>query len=224
LHPPAGRAIAKGAKKPLRPPWADGCKMTLFDPTQKIILENERALLRPLEADDMKRLLPFSLNEPEIWRYSLAQPNSKENLEKYISNTLSAKVEQKEFPFIVYDKQKKQYAGSTRFYDIQIPFQTLQLGYTWYGKDFQGTGLNKHCKYLLLEFAFEKLNMLRVEFRADNNNQRSIAAMKSIGCTVEGVLRQNVPTQDGKRRDSIVLSILQHEWFSSAKENLRKKL
>ena len=110
------------------------------------------------------------------------------------------------------------------FYDIQAAFKTLQLGYTWYGKDFQGTGLNKHCKFLLLSFAFEQAGMERVEFRADNNNERSIAAMKSIGCKVDGILRGNMPTRDGGRRDSIVLSILKDEWFSNVKEKLKEKL
>jgi len=100
----------------------------------------------------------------------------------------------------------------------------LQLGYTWYGKDFQGTGLNKHCKYLLLSFAFENIGMERVEFRADNNNARSIAAMKSIGCKVDGVLRSNMPKREGGRRDSIVLSVLKDEWFADIKEMLRNKL
>ena len=99
------------------------------------------------------------------------------------------------------------------------------MGYTWYGKDFRGTGLNKHCKFLLLQFAFETLGMERVEFRADNNNQRSIAAMKSIGCTVEGVLRNHMPTFGSEaRRDSIILSILYHEWFDEVKDNLKAKL
>lgn len=79
-------------------------------------------------------------------------------------------------------------------------------------KEIQGTGLNKHCKLLLLEFAFEKLKMQRVEFRADNDNIRIINVMKSIGCQEEGVLRSNLPTSNGQRRDSIVLSILQSEW------------
>ncbi len=48
----------------------------------------------------------------------------------------------------------------------------MQLGYTWYGKEFQRTGLNKQCKLLLLEFAFETLGLDRVEFRADANNAR----------------------------------------------------
>ena len=84
--------------------------------------------------------------------------------------------------------------------------------------------MNKHCKYLLLSFAFEQLGMERVEFRADADNERSIAAMKSIGCVVEGILRSNVPTFSGKRRNSIVLSILKEEWLDSVKEQLRKKL
>lgn len=192
---------------------------------QDVILEDEMVLLRPLQATDIENLLDISLNEPETWYYSLVRANGKENLENYIQIALKAREKQNEFPFIVFDKKSQKYAGSTRFYDINIGFKTLQLGYTWYGKDFRGTGLNKHCKYLLLQFAFETLGMERVEFRADNNNQRSIAAMRSIGCKVEGVMRSNMPTADSDvRRDSIVLSILKNEWFDEVKEKLKSKL
>lgn len=198
--------------------------MSLFDFSSPIILEDHRVLLRPLTPTDVDNLLYFSLNEPTIWKYSLIQANSEENLKNYIDIALKAKQEKKEYPFIVFDKLNNKYAGSTRFYDIQLNNQSLQLGFTWYGSEFQGTGLNKHCKYLLLEYAFEKMNMERVEFRADNANERSIAAMKSIGCKVEGVLRSHGLKPDGSRRDSIVLSILKEEWESSVKENLLKKL
>lgn len=192
---------------------------------QNTILEDEFVLLRPLEITDVNSLLDISVNEPETWFYSLVRANGKENLENYIQLAMKAKENNTEFPFIVYDKKSGKYAGSTRFYDINFQFKTLQLGYTWYGKDFRGTGLNKHCKYLLLQFAFETLEMVRVEFRADNNNKRSIAAMKSIGCQVEGVLRNHMPTFDSElRRDSIILSILKEEWFATVKENLKNKL
>lgn len=103
--------------------------------------------------------------------------------------------------------------------------ESVQLGYTWYGKKFQGTGLNKHCKFLLLSFAFERMGVERFELRADNNNAKSIAAMKSIGCKVDGILRSNMPTREpGKRRDSIVLSILKDEWFGGVKANLKRRL
>jgi RimJ/RimL family protein N-acetyltransferase len=192
---------------------------------QNTILEDETVLLRPLQESDVENLLEISINEPETWKYSLVQANGKENLEKYIQIALKAREKGTEFPFIVFDKKSGKYAGSTRFYDINLEFKTLQLGYTWYGKAFRGTGLNKHCKFLLLQFAFETLGMERVEFRADNNNQQSIAAMKSIGCKVEGVLRNHMPTLESEvRRDSIILSILRKEWFDAVKENLKRKL
>lgn len=192
---------------------------------QNIILEDDFVMLRPLQEYDVENLLEISINEPETWEYSLVRANGRENLENYIQIALKAKENKTEFPFIIFDKKSGKYAGSTRFYDIQLPLKTLQLGYTWYGKDFRGTGLNKHCKLLLLQFAFETLGMERVEFRADNNNQRSIAAMKSIGCKVEGVLRNHMPKFGSQaRRDSIILSILRDEWFGEVKDHLKAKI
>ena len=198
---------------------------TNFNFSDNIILEDDLVLLRSLQESDFDNLLEFSINEPETWKYSLVGADGKENLINYIQSAIKARDEKREFPFIVFDKKSQKYAGSTRFYDIQLAYKTLQLGYTWYGSAFRGTGLNKHCKFLLLQFAFETLGMERVEFRADNNNERSIAAMKSIGCKVEGVLRSHMPTANGNvRRDSIVLSILKEEWFEEVKENLMRKL
>jgi RimJ/RimL family protein N-acetyltransferase len=196
----------------------------VFDTTKEYVLEDGCVLLRPLQSEDCKNLLLFSMQEPELWRYSLVKVAGEENLKNYISSALTARTAGIEYPFIVFDKRTQEFAGSTRFYDIQIFHKTLQLGYTWYGRKFHGTGLNKHCKYLLLGFAFDQIGMERVEFRADNTNERSIAAMKSIGCIEEGVLRSNTLKADGGRRDSIVLSILKTEWDNGVKERLAARL
>jgi RimJ/RimL family protein N-acetyltransferase len=188
------------------------------------VLENERVVLRPLELNHYENLLHFSLTEPEIWKFSLVQAIGEEGLRNYLKLAVEARTTEKEYPFIIIDKKTNQYAGSTRFYDIQLSNKCLQLGFTWYGKNFQGTGLNKNFKYLLLQFAFEEMGMERVEFRADNDNKKSIAAMNSIGCSVEGVLRSNGFKPDGNRRDSIVLSILKTEWESGLKKSLESKL
>lgn len=179
--------------------------------------------LNPLHHQDIDQLLHFSEEQPELWKYSLQPANGLENLKNYIDFALRGRKEETSYPFIVFDKRTQQIAGSTRFYDFQKNHNTVQLGYTWYGKEFQGTGINKHCKMLMLEFAFETLDLERVEFRADANNARSIAAMKSIGCTVEGILRNNCAALEG-RRDSIILSILKNEWFGGVKETLKSKI
>ena len=75
----------------------------------------------------------------------------------------------------------------------------------------------------MLQFAFENLGVDRVEFRADYQNKRSIAAMKSIGCKEEGILRSNCKSPNG-RRDSIILSILKDEWLNDVKEGLISRL
>ena len=195
-----------------------------FNPNTQYTLEDDRAVLRPLTVTDDEYLLPFAINEPDTWRYSHVSAQGQSGMISYMNTALAARVTGLEYPFIVYDKLTSEYAGCTRFYDIQPQNKTLQLGYTWYGEKFRGTGLNKHCKFLLLEFAFEELGMERVEFRADARNERSIAAMKSLGCKVDGVLRSLMPLEDGTRRNTIVLSILKSEWDSECKEALRKKL
>ena len=190
---------------------------------QQPILENERVLLRPIQESDFENLLSFSLNEPEIWKYGLVTAAGEKNLKNYIAAAVKNLNDKKEYPFIIFDKKANCYAGSTRFYDIQQPWFTVQLGYTWYGKKFQRTGLNRHCKLLLLTYVFEEWGLERLEFRADANNTPSIAAMKAIGCVEEGILRNHMPTAQGDRRDSIVLSILKTEWFGGVKELLMKK-
>jgi N-acetyltransferase len=187
------------------------------------VLENSRILLRPILESDFENLLPFSLHEPDIWKYGLITAAGEENLRNYISAAVKYMKEKKEFVFIVFDKKANRYAGSTRFYDIQQDYLATQLGYTWYGKEFQRTGLNRHCKLLLLTYVFEEWGMERLEFRADAKNSQSIAAMKAIGCVEEGILRNHMPTAAGGRRDSIILSILKTEWFGGVRELLQKK-
>tara|TARA_R100001369_G_scaffold92866_1_gene140672 strand:+ start:43207 stop:43812 length:606 start_codon:yes stop_codon:yes gene_type:complete len=189
----------------------------------ELILENDSVLLRPLKKEDITLLKEFSLNEPELWKYSLTPADGLENLKNYIDLALQEKELKTSYPFIVLDKSTNKIAGSTRYYDYRKSHSTIQIGYTWYGKEFQGTGLNKNCKLLMLQFAFEKLNLERVEFRADATNTKSIAAMKSIGCVEEGILRSNCIAPSG-RRDSIVLSILKKEWLDSVKSQLIIKI
>lgn len=189
-----------------------------------IVLEDDRVMMRPLQKDDLSSLLPFAEQEPELWTYSSVSVAGEEGMRNYIDEAIKARDFKKEYPFIVFDKQTRSYAGSSRFYDINLFFVTTQLGYTWYGKKFQRSGLNRHCKMLMLTYAFEQWGMERVEFRADHRNERSINAMKNIGCSVEGLLRSNMPLPGGGRRTSIVLSILKEEWYDFVKSNLQKKI
>jgi RimJ/RimL family protein N-acetyltransferase len=196
----------------------------VFNFKKDYVLENDVVRLQSLQASDFEKLVAFSINEPELWSFNANGPDSPENLKKYIEKALSQKEKLVGYPFIVFDKTKNKVAGSTRYYNINLEAKHLEIGFTWYGKEFQGTTLNKNCKLLLLEFAFEKMNLERVGFRANNLNQRSIAAMKSIGCIEEGILRNFNTDAKGNRIDAIILSIVKEEWFATVKQNLKNRI
>jgi RimJ/RimL family protein N-acetyltransferase len=95
----------------------------------------------------------------------------------------------------------------------------LEIGATWLAKNYQGTGVNKTCKFLLIRFAFEELNYERVELKTDVLNQQSRKAILKIGAVEEGILRSHILIHDGRRRDTIYYSILKNEW-EDVKKNI----
>jgi RimJ/RimL family protein N-acetyltransferase len=125
-----------------------------FNFNQDLVLEDERVLLRALQNSDVEHLLKFLSMNRNLG--TLVKGNGKK-LDQLYSISYSGRENKTQFPFIVFDKKLGKYAGSTRF-DINLEFKTLLLGFTWYGKQFRGTGLNKHCKYLLLQFALKLLD------------------------------------------------------------------
>ena len=195
-----------------------------FNFKEEYVLENDIVKLIPLEINHFENLIEYSINEPELWRFNYGGADGKIKLEKYIENATEQRNKQSQYAFIVYDKKNEKFVGSTRFYNFNWTNRTVEIGYTWYGKEFQATGINKNCKLLMLEFAFEKLDVERVGLAASSLNERSINAMKSIGCTVEGILRNFCLDNYGNRIDAIILSILRKEWFGNVKENLKLKI
>jgi len=198
--------------------------MNVFNFDSEIILENDVVKLRSIKLSDVQHLTTISL-EPNIWDYSFVKGDGKQNLTSYISQAIKARENKTSYSFIIYDKRKQEYAGCTRFCDINTLLNTTRLGYTWYGKNFQGTGLNKHCKYLLFQYAFEYIGFERIGLGSYIENVRSINAMLSVGCKKEGVFRNMFPSVTGEgRTDAILLSILKEEWLSSEKDKLSLKL
>ncbi|MFM9403689.1 GNAT family N-acetyltransferase [Myroides odoratimimus] len=191
---------------------------------EDIVLMDDRVILKPLEAYNYNDLVGFAIKEPEIWKYATVGVEGADGMKNYISQAIEDRNKGKAYPFIVFDKRTEEYVGSTRFYNIDHKNKMLLIGYTWYSKLTQGTGVNKHCKYMMFKYAFEVMGMERVEFRVDNTNERSKVAVQSVGCTLEGVLRSEIIIHSGRRRDTAIFSMLKDEWFSHAKKELEAKL
>jgi len=188
--------------------------MTHLDVSGSIILENTRARLEPLSLDHLEKLLPVAMEDPQLLRYSPAAVHSAQLLNKYIQQAQVERFAGTKYPFAIFDKSVGQYAGSTSYGAISQADQRLEIGWTWIGKAFQRTGLNRNCKFLLLSYAFETIQFERVEFKTDARNLQSRKAIEQIGGVFEGEFRSHSIMSDGHRRNTVYYSILKSEWLS----------
>lgn len=122
-------------------------------------------------------------------------------------------------PFAIVETSKDKAVGSTRYLNIRPDHRSLEIGWTWLGREWQGTAVNTEVKSLLLEHAFERLRYLRVEFKTDGRNLRSQKALERIGAQLEGVLRNHMVVQGDYSRDSVYYSVIDREW-EGVKERL----
>lgn len=185
-----------------------------------VILENDRVKLSPLTLDNYHHLIDIG-KEPKLVQYSPSKIDTPEDLKVYVETALDWQNHKTAIPFIVFDKETNTYAGTSRYMNINKHNEVLEIGATWIGRKFQGTGLNTNMKFLMLQYAFEALNFKKVEFRVDERNIASRKAVEKLGTQFEGLLRQNVVLTDGYRRNTCCYGILKEEW-ASIKKNIFK--
>jgi RimJ/RimL family protein N-acetyltransferase len=177
-----------------------------------IVLEGAGARLEPLgegHAEDLFR----AGRDAEIWRYMPRLPMaSVEDARTFIGEALAAARDGSQVPFAIVERASGRAVGSTRYFDIRREHRGLEIGWTWIGVAHQRTPVNTECKRMLLEHAFEKLGMLRVQLKTDARNVRSQRAIERIGAVKEGVLRAHMVMPDGFVRDSVMYAITAREW------------
>jgi len=178
---------------------------------ENIILKNNSVLLRPLTSEDEEGLVKIAF-DADIWKYTIVSVMNSTELKNYINTALEERKKNLRYPFTIVDKQSGEIAGSTSYGNISVKDKRLEIGWTWLGKKFRGTELNKNCKFLLLQYAFDHLKFERVEFKTDVLNDRARKALVKIGAKEEGILRSHMILYDGRRRDSVYYSILKDEW------------
>ena len=182
---------------------------------EQLILENKRARLIPLALENY-RLLSAIASQPGLVTYSPGDIESHEGFKEYVLRAIKARDMGKELPFIIFDREKDRYAGSTRYMHIDEKNKVLHIGATWMGREFHGTGLNSAVKEIMLRYAFLEMDFEKVEFRIDERNGRSRRAVEKIGAQLEGILRKNVFLDDGFKRNTCCYGILREEWLPNA--------
>lgn len=185
--------------------------MAFRAPIEPVVLEGTHVRLEPLSIDHFEGLCEVGL-DPELWRWTGNRVTHADDLRRYVVEALGLQGAGSAVPFATIDRASGRVAGSTRFAALRPEHRSVEIGWTWLGKTFQGTALNTEAKLLMMRHAFETWGCLRVELKTDVLNEPSRNAMKRIGCTEEGVLRSHIITESGRVRDTVYYSVLEGEW------------
>lgn len=178
---------------------------------EPIILTGEHVVLEPMSLDHLDGIKE-AVKDGELWKLWFTHVPSPETAETAIKTALDLRENAGWMPFVVREKATAKIIGSTRYCNTDEVNHRVEIGYTWYSQSYQRTAVNTECKYLLLSHAFEKLDAIAVEFRTHWHNHKSRAAIARLGAKQDGVLRNHQKSADGIYRDTVVFSIIDHEW------------
>ncbi len=174
-------------------------------------LENDHVLLRPVRESDRACLRQIAM-DPEIWRYFVIRVDTDADFDAFFDAGLADQEAGRRIVYHITDRSSGRSAGSMSFCNMAEKDGRLEIGWSWLGRDFRGTGINRWAKFLMLEHAFERMGAERVEFKTDRLNAQARRGLRNIGAREEGTLRSFNPMPDGRRRDAVYYSVLRQEW------------
>jgi RimJ/RimL family protein N-acetyltransferase len=168
-------------------------------------MSGEKCRAEPFAEADRETLKAACAEDGDIWQLyanNFGPEGFDASIDLYVQNPRNR-------TFVLFDGDDL--AGMSSFLGIDESRQVLEIGGTYYRPHLRGTGFNRRAKDMMLRRAFD-CGFRRVEFRVDQRNQRSQAAMKKLGAVREGVMRADRITWTGHVRDTVLFSILKGEW------------
>jgi RimJ/RimL family protein N-acetyltransferase len=178
---------------------------------EPVTLYGRHARLEPMHAGHDADLATAAA-DGELWKLRVTSVPEPDQAAMYIAAALMGQHDGHMLPFVVRDLASGHVVGSTRYHDIVTAVDRVEIGYTWYARRVQRSALNTECKLLLLGHAFETLGCAVVGLRTDHMNFASQRAIERLGARKDGVIRHHGLRRDGTARDTVMYSILMHEW------------
>ena len=188
-----------------------------------LTLETKRAVLKPLSVSDYDTFLNLAKQDADMWYYFSLNLGDEKQLQRWFEMAFADKAANTRRPFTIIDKQTGQTGGSSSLGNISMHDLRAEIGWSWLGKDFRSTGLNRHAKYAMMKYAFEELHFERIEFKTDVQNARARKGLQNVGGIEEGILRSHMTMWNKRRRSSVYYSVLKDEW-PGLKETIFKEM
>ena len=185
--------------------------MTIKTIPASLLLQTSKVLLRPVEENYFDIFFELAQDE-ETWNYFTLNLADKDHLRKWMDQGFADRLANTRRPFTIIEKSTKKIAGSMSMGNISMHDLRLEIGWSWLGKEFRGTDVNRHSKFAMMKYAFDELKFERVEFKTDVLNQRARRVLEKLGVKEEGILRNHMTMWNNRRRDSVYYSVLKNEW------------
>ena len=187
-----------------------------------VTLTGDVVELRPLDADDHDGLVAAA-RDGDLWTLGYTWVPRPEEMRAAIAEFRRQYEAGETMAFTVRRRDTGQVVGHTTFCHVDAENRRVEIGYTWFARSAQRTGVNVESKLLLLGHAFERLDCIAVELRTHWLNYQSRQAIERLGAKQDGVLRSHQIMRDGTVRDTIVYSIIRSEW-PAVRSELRRRL
>lgn len=165
-------------------------------------------LMREVDAVALVR----AASDGELWNLVVTVVPSEATVAAYMKPALDGFHAGTVIPYVIESVATGEVIGSTRFWKLDLANRTVEIGHTWISASYQRTVVNTEMKLLMLTYAFETLNCVRVQFQTDELNTKSRAAIARLGAKEEGILRNERIMPDGRIRNTVMFSILDSEW------------
>ena len=175
------------------------------------LIESSRVRLEPLSLEHVDGLREAAA-DGELWNLRVTSVPEPKDTRAYVEAALQGQRDGHMLPFAVRELASGRTVGSTRYHDIVMAVERLEIGYTWYAQSWQRSFVNTECKLMLMQHAFETLAAQLVGWRTDNFNFASQRAIERLGARRDGVLRHHALRRDGTVRDTVMYSLAAGEW------------
>jgi RimJ/RimL family protein N-acetyltransferase len=200
------------------------------EPLAPVTLTGDHVQLEPLSLDHAEELAAAAAVDRSTFDLT-SVPDGVDEARSYIAGLLHDHAAARVLPFAQRRLDTGEVVGCTRYLDPhwwrgRVEPDEIEIGGTWLGAGAQRTAVNTEAKYLLLQYAFEELDVWRVAICTDARNQRSRDAILRIGASFEGLLRNHrlrSDTDTPSPRLTAVYSIVDAEW-SHVKRSLETRL
>lgn len=167
--------------------------------------------LEPFQREHVPSLKQLAFAHREEFRLT-STPSDDAQANTYFSKALRQRAEGTGHPVAVVLKESGKVIGMSRLSEVDFGHRRCELGFSWYDPSLFRSGVNLDSKLLLLRFAFDGLQLHRVQIHTDTRNLRSQRAIEALGAKQEGVLRRHQVAADGYVRDTVVYSITDFDW------------